>query len=555
MRHFVALLLVASSVWAQEGQHPPGLRRRVGGGGRMASVREVQFDAVVSDAKGRPVTGLGAADLRVAEDGVAQQVVSVVEHEAAEAGGRRVVQPAHTYTNRPEAFGHAATTVILIDKVNSSGPGLADLEGKLRGYLRHVPRGTEMAIFSLDTGLRTLMQMTDDAAVFEAVRAAMGDPMPATFLLGQPNGGGATDGMRQELLHLGIAELAEYWRSYPGRKNLLWLTGDVPVELADGQLDDPLADTVERKEEGGRLMETMVLNRVAVYPLQVRAAPLGNAVPVGMNGRGQGPTARVGDVSYLHNPAERWSAMEEIAARTGGRAFRWESIEKDGIAAAAAAGSHFYTITYRSTLPAKDGWHRVLKVETAQAGRVVEAPRGYVVRMARTEEKIPASTVHARMMIQAALQEQAIPQQELVFRARVGTEGAVLRDPKGQAAAQGNALSERVREKGYRMLRIDYVAEAAKLHFARGADGRYEHTLLLYAMLYDDEGRLVNSVRGKLVESLEAADYTKTMREGVSVAQMVAIPVTGRYVLRLGVFDPEGPVMGTVEVQGVEGKE
>lgn len=205
----IALLLMASTVWAQEGAHAPELRRREGVRMRVAAVREVRFDAVVSDAKGKPVTGLGAADFRVTEDGVAQQVESIVEHGVGESTGPRVTLPAHTYTNRVETFGSAATTVILVDKLDSSGPGLADLEDKLRGYLRHVPKGTELAIFSLDAKVHTTMEMTDDAAVFEAVRVAMGNPMPTLFLLGRANGGSVTEGMRQQLVHAGMAELAE----------------------------------------------------------------------------------------------------------------------------------------------------------------------------------------------------------------------------------------------------------------------------------------------------------------------------------------------------------
>lgn len=329
------------------------------------------------------------------------------------------------------------------------------------------------------------------------------------------------------------------------------MTGDIPVELADGQLDDPFASVLEAKEEGGRLTETVVLNRVAVYPLQVRAAPLGDGVQVGANGHGLGPAARVGDVTYRHSQEERWHAMEEIAARTGGRAFRWQTMEQDGFAAAAGVGSHFYTVTYRSTSPAKEGGRRALKVETVRDGFVVEAPNGYVVRSARPEEKAPLSAAHARVMIRAALEEHATPRKKLVFSAKVEATGMVLHDPKGRAPTQENGLAETLRVKGYRMLRIDYQAEAAKMHFAREADGRLTHTIFFYAMLYDGEGKMVNSLASRISEKLADADYEQEVRSGLHGSQMLAVPVQGTYVLRLAVFDPEGPVMGTVEVQEV----
>src|SRR4051812_28962950 len=90
-------------------------------------VRLVEVDAVVTDAAGRHVVGLGPADFELFENGRPQQITNFSEVTEARPEAASVVSPAQR-----------RTIVILIDTLGIAGPERAKFFGELRSLTERV---------------------------------------------------------------------------------------------------------------------------------------------------------------------------------------------------------------------------------------------------------------------------------------------------------------------------------------------------------------------------------------------------------------------------------
>jgi VWFA-related protein len=132
----------------------------------QAKVRVVLVDVVVTSGKGEPVTGLHKEDFEVSEDGKPQTIASFTEHQGAPPNQIKLPpMPPNVYTNYPLTQTADSVNVLLLDALNTPTRDQTYVHSEMIKYLKTIPAGTRVAIFTLASRLRMLQGMTTDSSV------------------------------------------------------------------------------------------------------------------------------------------------------------------------------------------------------------------------------------------------------------------------------------------------------------------------------------------------------------------------------------------------------
>ena len=130
-----------------------------------SDARLVVVDVVLNDASGRPIQGLKKEDFVISEDGKPQSIVAFEEH--GQATAPKVAQAPNLlkneYTNYAVRNDSDALTVLLLDTLNSSRQDLAYARSEMITFLRKLPPGRRVALYTLSSQLRMVQGFTDDS--------------------------------------------------------------------------------------------------------------------------------------------------------------------------------------------------------------------------------------------------------------------------------------------------------------------------------------------------------------------------------------------------------
>lgn len=130
------------------------------------NVRRVVLDVVVSDAAGKPVSGLTAGDFAIAEDGKPQHVRSFDVHDFDFISDSLPKHPAslptNTFVNVPSGPERGPLFVLLLDLLDMSVDDQPVAREQLMKFIRSKPLGTRFAIFVLSDGLYLVQGFTED---------------------------------------------------------------------------------------------------------------------------------------------------------------------------------------------------------------------------------------------------------------------------------------------------------------------------------------------------------------------------------------------------------
>ena len=546
----------------------PGLQRRAEGDLALlkASARLVVLDVVVTDGKGRPVTGLKPSDFSLFEDDTQQKVSGFTEHgpmdpvvAAKMIAAQRL--PPDVFTNMRPAGNGSSSTVILMDALDTSLEAQMALRQQVIDYMKTVEPGTQMAIFQLDMNMHMIQGMTADP---EALRAAVNgkrDQIAMTPLLGGPYAPNfEKQRIKREILTNSMKSLAQYLSAFPGRKNLIWFTGEIPFDFYGGRPGSPFSDEADSIEQFGKMTDALRLNRVAIYPIDARGL---RTDPRFSAERGGLPPP---SSDFGMRDAMEHGYLDDVAEKTGGKAFYNSNGLKEAIAEVVDIGSHFYTLAYAPTNKTTDGAYRKLKVTMAAQGLHLEYRRGYYAvadasRSARMRLAKPVAgpqgtflpgetmdEMRSRTTLENAMKMGAAPAQQVLFYATVKPEPEVVKDKKGEAAPKGNYMDETMRQKGYRNYTIHFLIDTRSMHFMPSADGSYHDRLEYVAQVYDNQGTRLNGVISRASVDVDGPTYARMMKSGMGADQTIAMPAKGIFFLRLGVHDVNGNLMGTLEI-------
>jgi VWFA-related protein len=329
-----------------------------------ATARLVVLDVVVTDGKNHPVTGLKQSDFTLYEDGAAQKITSFVERGPAPGGtvaGRKL--PPNVFTNLSPAPSGSASTIILMDALDTNVQAQMYLRAQVIDYMKTVQPGTEMAIFQLDTSLHMIQGLTADPALLQAaVNGKRYQPTLTPLTSHDPAGLGRM--MKQQIMMNGLETLANYLSVFPGRKNLIWFTGSVPINFMGPTVDNPFPDTWDSIGQAEQMTSVLKLSQVAVYPIDARG--LRTDPKFSAASRGVPSVTSVND--FGTRTALQNGYLDQVAEDTGGKAFYNTNGLKDVIGEVVDTGSHYYTLSYAPSNRELDGKFRKLKVNLEEAG-------------------------------------------------------------------------------------------------------------------------------------------------------------------------------------------
>jgi VWFA-related protein len=512
------------------------------------STRLVVVDVVVTDKKGQPVTGLKPEDFTVEENGKKQKV-SVFVPPGAGNQTTPTPAPAGVLSNHPENVRPAGVpTVLLLDATNSHF--LDQSYGRtqmLKYVLEQSQAGRPMAVMTLTDKLYVLQNFTTDPTI---LAAAIKNLQPQEQIL-QPGvgpapsaaGGGPSTGpgnavtaaiaaAQAELagfsnLQLGyvlerrtlitiqaLHDLTRMLGGFTGRKNVVWLTADFPFDLipedrnvSDAELLADLPD-VHQKSVGTIAAGSLASQQRQLHGQEIREAQYGLAsagiaiYPVDMRGIMSSGI----DINVT-------SALKELAAQTGGKAYVNQNEIKLGIALAASDEKASYSLGYYAENKKWDGKFRNIKIKLDRGDTEIRHRKGYFA-------------------VDPTMDKNWKPEQDV----------AQALEFNAQATQVSFMAQAKPTDPG--KVRVVFLVDAHTLS-AEDASGGKKMNVNLYASVRGSNGKDLGTRSIKVDKTFDAATYQQLLGHGMMVPIDIEIPAGGKE-LRLAVLDNKTGYIGTV---------
>jgi VWFA-related protein len=555
------------------------------------TVRRVIVDVVVTDSDGNPVRSLTENDFLIKEDGRLQKILSFDKHslESAYIPPKLPHLPPNTFLDLPAKPERGPLYVLLYDLVNTEVEDQATARKQLIKFIQDKPAGARFAIFVLAADLRMIQGFTDDQKeLFAAV-----DPnaprrhVPRIFLMGR-NSGKGNAGLMVSVFN----DIAGFLDGLPGRKNVIWLSGEFPMSLFP--TDD---DGQTYREEIKETLDLMAKTQIAVYPVDVRGvvvtdsyAPAGASTGGGVTSdyrtggtpsptsSGTPPTSSAsqpqptsssaapagGDHGYSLLSAS-YSTQDEIARTTGGHAFHSNNDLGGGLAQVTEMGANYYTLSYSPTNENYDGNLRKIQVELFRRGYNLSyrrsyygedpaSPRGHRNSQPSTSATEPSASRPGELLY-ANMQHGAPMAHAIFFSVHIHPTApkALATTPQMEHfAGQPAFAAKRPKDKRGALIQIQpYVADffVPTLQFSGAGPGSStaNANLEFTTVAYDEDGKILNSIVQLVDRGSDAGDPSVIQRAGYHVLQSLDVPVTAASI-RVGVRDRATDHIGTLEV-------
>ena len=579
-----------------------------------ASADLVIVDVVVSDAKHGAVRHLTPADFTVLEDGHPQTLKAFEEHAPGPPPPPASMPklPPGMFTNYTPAPPAGALNILLLDKLNTPMEAQATVRDEVLKYLKEVPTGTHMAIFTLTTELRMLQGFTSDTELLRAIVAGKKGLPGASPLMENAVAGdhpsdenmadefadtiGATPGddpdvatmiqtmeqfeeqlqsyqlqLRVDTTLDALNLLARYLGKLPGRKNLIWFSGSFPISLLPEPgvqnpfalqaatstapiTQNPFAAVFDKENEFRETVDLLARAQVAVYPIDARGLMNDAAMSTTNTGSrytryGQNPGAFTQDESNnFFQTAGEHGVMQQMADATGGHAFVNTNGLKQAIGDAIEEGSSYYSLAFRPSDPAPDGKYRKIEVKLDRPGVALKYRRGYYA----DDPSAPAGRKDTKS--DAAVAGPYNPlKTALIHGAPDPMEilfTAAVRPSTAQTQdAAAKDNTASPKVKGpFREYTLNIHVNPADVRWQTGDGGAHQYALQFVSFVYDRDGILVNRTENTVRSSIPGAKFSDVLKGVLGYRQQVSVPIKGEYYLRVAVRDLEDNRVGALEL-------
>lgn len=525
------------------------------------TTREVLLDVVATGPNGQPVNGLKASDFTVTESGAPQAIRNLEEHGFAPAGEGASLPtgqalPPNTFSNYQPAGNQNTCTVLLLDAMDSPVSAQAYMRQQLIAYLKQLNPGPPIAIFELDTQMHLIQGFTSDPAVLLAAAESKRDMLSVA----KPIEGNRMYNYqaRTALLQSALQMVGRYLAAFPGRKNLIWFTGQIPMTIFGSDIGNPFPDTYNLfTDDLQPATDVLAMSRVALYPVDTRGL---QTDPSFSASRSQ-PLKPDPQMGWAMRQGVNHQNLDMLADATGGKAFYDTNDLKQVIGEAIANGSSYYTLAYRTTNTKWRGQFRKIHITVDRPGVHLQYRNGYFAwdpeqKQAKELAATPVSVAGPvdlggeadSSAFSNVMQLGMIPATEIVFAASIKPADAIVKLKKDEPLPKTNFLRAGWQHKPFRNYAILVRADAKHIEAIRSADGLRHIKVHLDAVLYDAEGQLVNSLGETVSLALSKDAYQELLVSGLAIKGDIAIPAKGNFFLRLGVHDLTGGWMGAFEI-------
>lgn len=533
-----------------------------------AVTRLVVVDVVATDNEGRPVNDLTKEDFSIWENNKQQEITAFSFQHPAPPGAAPVheatvsLQP-NIFTNVPSYRPDGALNVLLLDGLNTNFANQAYARQQMIKYLDKIPPGRPVAVYMLSSKLRMLQDFTSDPEVLrKVVKNIKGEMSP---VLDNPSGG-----QDIELLPPGMADsglipeqvlnsmqqfenervafqtdirvrytldamnsLARMLSGYPGRKNLIWVSEAFPINLdPDFTLTVGSFDSMRNyAAQIAEASEHMVDAQIAVYPVDARGLVGSSVFDASSRGTDKfgRSNARGGRLpQVIAQESSQLMAvhgtMQELAQRTGGKAFYNRNDLDTAISSSIEDGSTYYTLAYYPENKNWDGKFRKIHVKVVRDKVKLRYRLGYFAADPKALNK---------------------------------------HDPKHEAAAFSQALSldspistalhfhagvVQPSEKTKNKVLVNFGIDPHAITFEREDDGLQHASLDCAVQVYTEKGKLLKTQASTVNAQLKPDTFARVMQTIFPCQQYVDLE-PGNYLLRLGVLDHASSLIGTANAR------
>jgi VWFA-related protein len=410
------------------------------------TTRLVQISVIATDKKGEPVADLTPDDFVVLDNDRPQKIQIFHKETNQPPANPRPALPPDTYTNRIHETGSATpnVTMLLLDGLNTEVNDQAYARQQAIKFLQQIQPHDRLAIYTLARDLHVLQSLTGDSAkLVEALGKHSGQntmDLDASTPTQIETGSHTMDALLQDAFQraanmyiqdrvritvAALIEIANYATAFPGRKNLLWVSGSFPFSVGYENLQSIVQMINDPKRESNISSEQLIfaediesaaraLNdaNIAVYPVDARGllglnmntaqgsnkSPSYGAMNSGQQrgisssrgGRGRFPNGpKTGKPSQnssatqvptdpiLKSDSTTLETMDALANGTGGKAFYNSNDLFSSLRSAIDDSRLTYEIGYYPSDVRWDGSFHTVTVALKKPDLIVRARKGY----------------------------------------------------------------------------------------------------------------------------------------------------------------------------------
>ncbi len=538
------------------------------------TTRLVTVSVVVRDRDGKPVSGLKAEDFTLTDEGKRQQVQIWDQQTAApQLPSARMGLPAELppdiHTNFQGVALPRNAAVILLDGLNTPIVDQRYTRLQILKFLERLHPDDRIGIYILGRKLQVLHDFTGDtrsllkqlgryqgeidanpATVTDVtilmneakLEAAMRDPGVWTSIESQivADQNIALAKLEDRVLRtIGALEaIAHHLASVPGRKSLLWVSAAFPSVVAT-DVRTATGSPATFGEEATRAVRALANAGVSIYPIDARGVMVdpGYKASVTSNERNMArflsatrsrgrqvqnrfPLSSPDPMVYANRDETKshHDIMQELAQRTGGRAFLNANDTGKALREALDDGAGAYTLGYYPSQADESGKFHRIQVKLSCAGCSARHREGYFAAAARPEA---AGKQHETMMdvLSAPLQASDVPM-----------------------AVQAVILPDQARK-----LRVTIRLDAAAI-LLRESRGRFLGRVDIVALFLDAAGASKGGAEESVSLDLTTAQRDDALRQGFNYRQTLPMP-EGAHTMVLAARDAATGRMGTVRLE------
>jgi VWFA-related protein len=494
------------------------------------NTRLVVVDVVATDNRGELIGDLKADDVTMLEDGKAQKISSFTFHPPVKTEVTiNSHLPANVVTNAP-AFQASSLNVMLLDTLNGDFAGQSYVKDQLLKYLSRAELAHPIAVFAMESHLVMLHDFTTDPAALK-ISVEKFKP-PAQFINGETASSRASAFTTFGDSHTSdrdigttlneLNALVKTLAGYPGRKNLIWLSEGFPMSLfpdntlktSSTGIDFSTGRLLRAAQEGTgqgdykdyavlikKVSDALMTAQVAIY-----------VVDAGAVGKDERMASH--------------STMNDMAERTGGKAFIGTNDLAGSMRSSVDDGSTYYTLEYYPDNKKWDGQFRTIQLKSTRAGVKLRYRQGYY---ALDPEKVNATNSDAvAESFSRSLELDAPAATQVVFQAQV------------------QPPSEKTKK-----VVVTFHIDPGTLAFQHKEGGMETARMSCTVWAYGKDKDKPTMSSGTVNANLKAGEFQQIMQQHFLPCDRELDLKPGAYTLRMGVLDRTTNKIGTASAQVV----
>jgi VWFA-related protein len=554
------------------------------------NTRLVVVDAVVTDKKGQPVTGLKAEDFVLEENGKKQRIAFFTPPGTPQTGAQPL--PPGVLSNRPEFLKPAGVpTVLLLDAANSSFKDQAYGRWQMLKYVyveEQSHAGTPTAVMTLSDHLHVLQGFTSDPEILaaairnlrpqEQARQRGASSRSTNFNGNETPGPGLISATKISLAQAEVAgfqnlvtannledrtvvtiaamqELSRLLAGLPGRKNVVWVTSDFPFDLIPQDPNMSDAEVIAEHHGGGggsvgisapgsmvavpRQLHVEAIKQaesqlasanIAIYPVDVGGLVSGMEGSSAVHSSGlYADDLSQGALRQTTGLQANQGSMEEVAAETGGKAYLNQNEIRLAESQAASDDKASYALGYYPSSEKWDGRYRNIKIKLNE----ITSSRGDTqIRYRKGYFAIePGEAKHNNNNNDNSYEEDVASALQV------------------NAPATQVTFMAQTKPTNPGKMQVTFLIDAHTLSVEDSGDGvkidGVRMNVNLYAAIYSADGKMLGNRGIKIDRVFDAASYQQILAKGMMVPIDIEIPAGGTE-LRLAVLDNKTGSIGTV---------